>query len=76
MDEYVLLLKKFLIPFPYPFKKFNWFESYCRTTVSESSNEAVGKVFENVLTAKLGSGETLPDIAIVDPGAFCEVDFR
>ena len=38
-------------------------------------NEAVEKLLKNILTAKWVGGETLPDTAIVDPGAFCEANF-
>ena len=39
------------------------------------ANEAVEKPLKNILTTKWVSGETLPDTAIVDPGAFCEANF-
>ena len=38
-------------------------------------DEAVEKQLKNILTTKWVGGETLPDIAIVDPGAFCEAHF-
>ncbi|WP_162085929.1 hypothetical protein [Sulfuriferula nivalis] len=38
-------------------------------------NEAVEKLQKNILTAKWMGSETIPDVAIVDHGAFCEANF-
>ena len=38
-------------------------------------NEAVEKRLKNILTAKWVGGETFPDTAIVDSGAFGEANF-
>ena len=40
-----------------------------------ASNEAVEKLLKKILTTKWVGGETLPDTAIVDPGAFYECQF-
>jgi len=38
-------------------------------------NEPVEKPLGTVRGVKLGGSKTPPDVEIVDPGAFCEVDF-
>ena len=38
-------------------------------------NEAVEKLLKNILTGKWMGGETFPDTAIGDLGAFCEANF-
>ena len=39
-----------------------------------STNDAVEKLPENILTVKFGGSETPPHALIVDPGGFCEGD--